>query len=99
MHSSERPNATAHRAILLLHPSIRCTSDTERDGVRGRARPCRQPPKPASHLPSSIFHLPPSSEFFPCILCIECSESFSCILYTESSEFWTAVALARMMDT
>src|SRR6266566_9026577 len=27
-------------------------SDGERVGVRGHTRPCRQPPKPASHLPS-----------------------------------------------
>jgi len=64
-------------------------------------------PKPASHLPSSIFHLPPSrlvvefsevSEFFSCILYTESSESFSCILFTEFSESWTAASLARMVD-
>src|SRR5437867_2685814 len=65
-------------------------------------------PKPASHLPSPIFHLLPSrlvvefsevSEFFSCILCTESSESFSCILYTEFSESWTAASLPRMVDT
>ncbi len=56
-------------------------------------------------LPSFISHPPPLnlfaevSEFFSCILSSESSESFSCILYTESSEFWTAAALARMVDT
>ena len=77
----------AAQSLFSLSPS-----DGERVGVRGHARPCRQPPKPASRLPSSISH--PS-----CILSSESSESFSCILYTECSESWTAAPLARIVDT
>src|SRR5207249_1462088 len=56
-------------------------------GVGGGERPCATvPPTAQTRLPSSIFHLPPFSE------------SFSCILYTEFSESWTAASFARMVD-